>query len=164
MPDPIQSASIAIGNLTKTLTNTKTATNLLDRLESVIPASRSQRAPTVKVSTIRIVTAKLADGSGIPVVVTAKTGDMGQYDTRITFHPKQGFHCTCPDLQQRRAACKHVAALATETRKRFWAIMDLIEADAERMSIRLADLESSVNAMVSQARNVLADSLRALES
>ena len=41
---------------------------------------------------------------------SATTGT-GSYNTRITFHPKAAYGCSCPDWDQRRHVCKHVAAL-----------------------------------------------------
>jgi len=34
------------------------------------------------------------------------------WETRITFLPSTGHHCTCPDWTNRKRACKHVVALA----------------------------------------------------
>lgn len=45
-------------------------------------------------------------------------GTTGKYDTRITFKPQRGHHCTCPDWQKRGrqvGPCKHVLALG-----RYW--------------------------------------------
>lgn len=161
--NPLQSAATAIRGLSKTLGNLQTANELLDRLERAVPSSRAQRAPNVVVSDVKINSQLLPDGSGVPVTATAVTGS-GGYKTRITFQPKQGFNCTCPDLQQRRAACKHVAALAVECRRRFWAIADLIEGDVERFSIQLADMESSAERLSAESLRSLGDSLKALES
>lgn len=161
--NPLQSAATAIRGLSKTLGNLQTANELLNRLERAVPSSRAQRAPNVIVSNIKITTQMLQDGTGVPLSATAMTGSAG-YKTRITFQPKPGFNCTCPDLQQRRAACKHVAALAVECRKRFWAIADLIEGDVERFSIQLADLESSAERLSAESFRTLGDSLKALES
>ncbi len=163
MANTLQIASAALSGLSKTLNNLNEANALLDRLEKAVPSSRAQRAPNVPVSNVKLTTSTLPDGSGVPTAVTATTGD-GGYKTRIVFQPKQGFNCTCPDLQKRRAACKHVAALAVECRKRFWAIMDLIEGDVERYSIHLVDLESAADKLSKNAVQSLASSLKALES
>jgi hypothetical protein len=164
MPASLQTASAVVANLTETLRNVEALNPLLDRLDHAIPSSRAQRAPNVKVNTVAIKTTVLPNGSGTPTQVSAKTGDQGQYDTRINLSPKQGFHCTCPDLQQRRLACKHVAALAVETRKRFWAIQGVIEGDVERLSIQLTELESAVDTLTSHAQGALESTLKALES
>lgn len=161
--NPLQSAATTIQGLSKTLGNLQSANELLNRLERAVPSSRAQRAPNVIVSDVKINAELLPDGSGVPVFATAMTGS-GGYKTRITFRPKQGFNCTCPDLQQRRAACKHVAALAVECRKRFWAIADLIEGDVERFSIQIADLESSAERLSAESFRALGDSLKALGS
>ena len=169
--NPTLAAISAVNGLSSTLRNLDSATVLLDRLESVIPSTRAQRAPTVKVVGVRVITNTLPGNEGIPVQVTAKTGDNGQYDSRITFHPKQGFNCTCPDLQQRRLACKHVAALAVTCRKRFWAISDLISADVASLKPRVEIIERTyrelsvqVQGVASEASDSLASSLKALES
>lgn len=161
--DPLQSASTAITRLSRTLNHLVAANALLDRLETQVMASRAQRASNVRVSDVKLATQTLSDGSGIPVQVTAKTGDKG-YNTRITFHPRQGVNCTCPDLQNRKMACKHVAALAIECRKRLTAIMDIIEGDVERFSIQIEGIETSANTLASTAAASLTNSLRALES
>lgn len=163
MANTLQIAAAALSGLSKTLNNLNEANSLLDRLEKAVPASRAQRAPNVPVSNVKLTTITLPDGSGVPTVVTATTGD-GGYKTRIMFQPKQGFNCTCPDLQNRRAACKHVAALAVECRKRFWSIMGVIENDVERLSIQLVELESTADRLSKTAVQSLASSLKALES
>lgn len=161
--DPIQSASMAITRLSRTLNNLVAANALLDRLESQVMSSRAQRAPKVRVSDVRITTQTLPDGSGIAVQATATTGDKG-YNTLIRFHPRQSVNCTCPDLQNRRMACKHVAALAVECRRRLTAIMDMVERDVERFSIQIEGIETSANTLASTATSSLSNSLRALES
>lgn len=168
--NPILAANAAVDVLTNTLRNLDSATVLLDRLESVIPSTRAQRAPSVKVVAVRISTVALPT-EGIPVQVTAKTGDTGQYNSRITFHPKQGFNCSCPDLQQRKMACKHVAALAVECRKRFWAISDLITADVDSLKSQVEAIESTyrnlsvqVLEIESKASDALGDALKILGS
>jgi hypothetical protein len=146
------------------MANTKAAITLLDRLDAAVPSSRAHRAPTVKVSGVQVKTTFIPNnGGGIPVVATAVTGE-GGYQTRITFHPKPAFHCTCPDFQQRKHACKHVAALAVECRKRFWAIEGLIENDVEALSIQLTELESALNTMTANAGASLKSFKDALES
>lgn len=162
-PNPLQPAATVLQGLSKTLGNLQTANVLLDRLEKSVSISRACRAPDVHVSGTVIESQTLPDGSGVPLRATAVTGTNG-YKTRIVFQPKQGFNCTCPDLQQRRAACKHVAALAVECRKRFWAVMDLMEADAERIAIQITELEAAANSLASKANSALDSSLRALES
>lgn len=161
--DPIRSAETAIAGMRQTLSNLQVANSLLDRLESAVPSSRAQRAPDVPVSKVEITTQTLPDGSGVPVSVTATTGS-GEYRTRITFQPKQGFHCTCPDLQKRRAACKHVAALAVICRKRFWAISELIETDVNTFTERLVALESAAERLSSESLRSLGSSLTALRT
>jgi len=164
MSNALQEASSSLANLNATMGNTKDAITLLDRLDAATPSSRAQRAPNVKVSGVQIKATFLpGNGGGIPVIATATTGE-GGYQTRITFHPKQGFHCTCPDFQQRKHACKHVAALGVECRKRFWAIMDLIEGDVETMSIQLTELESTANTLAANAGAALKSFKDSLES
>lgn len=161
--NPLQVAAISIVRLSKTLDNLTAANALLDRLEALVSSTRARRVPEVAVSNIVIAMESLPDGSGVPVRAAAVTG-MNNYNTRITFRPKQGFHCTCPDLQDHRRACKHVAALATECRKRFWSVMSLIESDAERFSIQLVDLESAANDLASRSAGALKKSLKSLET
>ena len=161
--NPLLSASVAIRGLTQTLRNLQDAVDLLDRLEKAVPSSRAQRAPNVSVSNVSLTTQMLPDGSGVPGVATATTGEKG-YKTRITFQPKQGFNCTCPDLQNRKMACKHVAALAVACRKRFWAITDLIENDVERFSIQIVELENVAEKLSVETLSSLGSSLKALES
>ena len=161
--NPLQSTSSALLGLSKTLGNLQTANELLNRLERAVPPSRAQRAPNVPVSHVIITTQMLPDGSGVPATASASTGSAG-YKTRLTFQPKPGFNCTCPDLQQRRAACKHVAALAVECRKRFWVLADQIEGNVERFSARLGELESSAGKLSADSLRSLGDSLKALDS
>ena len=84
-------------NLTAALTALATATN---------PA-RAARAATVAVTSF-----KLATFDGEIVEASAFTGEGGKYATRVTFMPRRGVNCTCPDATQRRVPCKHVAAVA----------------------------------------------------
>lgn len=162
-PNPLQPAATVLQGLSKTLGNLQTANVLLDRLEKSVSISRACRAPDVHVSGTVIESQTLPDGSGVPLRATAVTGTNG-YKTRIVFQPKQGFNCTCPDLQQRRAACKHVAALAVECRKRFWGVMDAVERDVERFSIQIVELESAAERLSSESLRSLANSLKALGS
>ena len=89
--------------------------------------------------------------------------DIPGYEVRIDLGTSR-FHCSCDDHGRSGAACKHVAALAVECRKRFWAVMDLMEADAERIAIQITELEAAANSLASKANSALDSSLRALES
>lgn len=162
-PNPLQSAATVIQGLSKTLANLKSANDLLNRLEKAVPSSRAQRAPNVSVSNVSVTTQLLPDGSVILMRASAVTGSNG-YQTRITFQPKQGFHCTCPDLQQRRTACKHIAALAVECRKRFWDVENRVEADVERFSIQITELEFEAEKLSSDSLKSLASAIKSLES
>jgi hypothetical protein len=164
MPNPLQAASDNLENLSATMRNLDAANTLLDRLDAAVPQSRAQRAPSVKVSKVQIKTTYLPNnGGGIPVVATGITGEKN-YATRITFHPKQGFHCTCPDSMQRKVACKHVAALAVECRKRFWAIYGILEEDVERLSIQIVELETAATNLGNAAATALGSFKDTLES
>lgn len=85
-----------------------TITTTVAALAEIVAPARAARAAAVSVLEVKI---KL-EGSEI-TGFTARTGEGGKYATRLTLSPRRGFHCTCPDLQQRRVACKHVVALAT---------------------------------------------------
>lgn len=85
-----------------------TITTTVAALAAVTTAARAARAAEVSVVDVKIA----LNGAEI-TGFTARTGEGGKYATRLTLAPRRGFHCTCPDLQQRRTACKHVAALAT---------------------------------------------------
>ena len=84
-----------------------TVTAALAALVRVMDPARAVRAATVTVESV-----KLSLSGATLNGVTARTGEGGKYNTRISFAPRRGFHCTCPDFQQRKVACKHVAALA----------------------------------------------------
>ena len=139
---PLQAATGAIQGLVKTKENLESCTRVLDRLESMVHVSRAAKAPDVKVANVTIQTRSLPGNIGEVVQVTAQTGDAGQYNTRVTFAPKNGFRCTCPDLERRHQACKHVAALAVECRKRFWALSDLLMVDIDKLGKERDELEA----------------------
>jgi hypothetical protein len=69
--------------------------------------------------------------------VSADTTTGGRvYQTRITFQPRTGFRCTCPDVQNRRVPCKHVLALAMSANtqvgdNRIFLLEDVRKAKAE---------------------------------
>lgn len=77
----------------------------LDRLIAAGEARRLGRTSDIKVMSPRF------DGQKLTSTMQGRTG---VYDTRITFLPRAGHHCTCPDWQQRGrqvGPCKHVLAL-----------------------------------------------------
>lgn len=102
------------------------------RLLSRVDSGRLTRATTVPVHEIQFA----PDGRA----VVARTG-AGHYITRILFVPKPAHHCSCPDWQQRRVACKHVVALGLAAADQLDALttattseIDRLTAAAERLS------------------------------
>lgn len=170
-PPLLQGAIDALNGLVKTKENLTIGTRVLDRLEALVHVSRAAKAPDVKVTDVAIKTETLPGNVGVVTQVTAKTGDTAQYNTRITLSPKPGFKCTCPDLEKRHAACKHVAALAVVARKRFWALSDLLQADIDKLGKERDELEALYTAVPLLTRNLttkageaLTGALKTLES
>ena len=94
-------------NTMTTVAPASTVTAALRALAGVTDPARAARAATVTVEGV-----KLSLSGTTLTGVTARTGEGGKYSTRISFAPRRGFHCTCPDVAKRGVACKHVAALA----------------------------------------------------
>jgi uncharacterized Zn finger protein len=94
-------------NTMTTVAPASTVTAALRALAGVTDPARAARAATVTVEGV-----KLSLNGATLVGVTARTGEGSKYATRISFAPRRGFHCTCPDVAKRGVACKHVAALA----------------------------------------------------
>lgn len=170
-PPLLQGAIDALNGLVKTKENLTIGTKVLDRLEALVHVSRAAKAPDVKVTDVVIKTETLPGNVGVVTQVTAKTGDLAQYNTRITLSPKPGFRCTCPDLEKRHTACKHVAALAVVARKRFWALSDLLQADIDKLGKERDELEALYTAVPLLTRNLttkageaLTGALKTLES
>ena len=170
-PPLLQGAIDALNGLVKTKENLTVGTKVLDRLEALVHVSRAAKAPDVKVTDVVIATNTLPGNVGEVTQVTAKTGDFAQYNTRITLSPKPGFKCTCPDLEKRHTACKHVAALAVVARKRFWALSDLLQADIDKLGKERDELEALYTAVPLLTRNLttkageaLTGALKTLES
>ena len=92
--------------MTTTAPAANNVTAALAALVRVMDPARAARAATVEVEGL-----KLSLSGATLVGITARTGEGGKYATRITLAPRRGFHCSCPDAK-RRAACKHVSALA----------------------------------------------------
>lgn len=171
LPPLLQKATDALNGLAKTKENLEIATRVLDRLESMVHVSRAAKAPDVKVAEVSVSTMVLPTNVGVVTQVTAKTGDNGQYNTRITLAPRPGFRCTCPDLEKRKQACKHVAALAVVCRKRFWALSDLLQADIEALGKERGELEALfisipllTRNLTTKAGDTLTSALKTLES
>lgn len=170
-PPLLQGAIDALNGLVKTKENLTIGTKVLDRLEALVHVSRAAKAPDVKVTDVVIKTETLPGNVGVVTQVTAKTGDLAQYNTRITLSPRPGFKCTCPDLEKRHMACKHVAALAVVARKRFWALSDLLQADIDKLGKERDELEALYTAVPLLTRNLttkageaLTGALKTLES
>lgn len=159
---PLQAARDAIAGLVKTRERLDAGTKVLDRLESLVHISRARRAPDVSVTNVAIQTGTQS-GVGVVVQVTANTGDFGQYNTRITFTPKAGYKCSCPDLAKRHVACKHVAALAVVCRKRFWALSDVLTASIDKMGKDRDELEALYVAMPLLTQNLESKAVDALK-
>jgi hypothetical protein len=97
--------------------NTMTTTPAASTVSAVSAALRALAGVTdparaVRAATVTVESLKLSLNGATITGVSARTGEGGKYATRIVFAPRRGFHCTCPDFQQRKVACKHVAALA----------------------------------------------------
>lgn len=170
-PPPLQAATDAITGLVKTKGNLDTSTRVLNRLEALVHVSRASKAPSVKVTDVVIKTGTLPGNVGEITQVTAKTGDFAQYNTRITLAPRPGFKCTCPDLEKRHTACKHVAALAVACRKRIWALSDLLQADIDKLGKERDELEALYTALplltqnlTTKTEDALSGALKTLES
>lgn len=171
LPPPLQTANAAIEGLQKTQESVVAGTKVLDRLESLVHVSRAEKAPDVKVADVKVTTITLPGNTGAVTTFTAKTGDNGQYNTRISLAPKPGFKCTCPDLEKRRQACKHVAALAVASRKRLWALSDLLQSDIDRLTKDRDELAALYEALpiltgnlTTRATDALQTTFRTLES
>ena len=78
---------------------------LRDRLIPSADPAVASRAADVAISLFRVTT---LNGSIDSFQGTTLTG----WETRISFAPKTGHHCACPDWKNRQRACKHVVALA----------------------------------------------------
>jgi len=166
----LQAAIEAIDGLVKTKENLTISTKVLDRLEALVHVSRASKAPDVKVTDVEIKTTQHGN-VGVVTQVTAKTGDNAQYNTRITLAPNPGFRCTCPDLEKRHKACKHVAALAVVCRKRIWVLSDLLQADIDKLGKERDELEALHTALplltqnlTAKAGSALSGALKTLES
>lgn len=72
-------------------------------------------------------------GDDLVAVVAKVQGSGGNtYDTRLTFLPKRGHHCTCPDWTQRATVvgpCKHVLALGEAWRIKLIRALESIHKD-----------------------------------
>jgi hypothetical protein len=151
---PLREADEAIERLVKTSENISASTKVLDRLEALVHVSRAAKAPDVKVTDVKVRTLRTSNEVGAVSHVTAKTGDTAQYGTRITFTPKAGFNCTCPDLEKRRLPCKHVAALAVVSRKKFWALSDQLQTDITELQRQRGALEELYRTLPDLTRNL----------
>ncbi len=80
-------------------------TALRDRLIPSADPAVASRAADVAISLFRVTS---LNGAVDSFHGTTLTG----WETRISFIPKVGHHCTCPDWKNRQRACKHVVALA----------------------------------------------------
>lgn len=162
IPAQLQAAGTCLNGLVQTVANLEEGTKVLNRLEALVHVSRAARAPDVKVTDVVIKTNTLPGNIGEVVQITACTGDFGQYFTRITLSPKPGFRCSCPDLEKRQHACKHVAALAVVCRKRFWDLSDLLQGDIVKLKKEKDELEALCLALPLLTQNLASKTEEAL--
>jgi hypothetical protein len=105
-----EAASVAdIGNMIASVTKWKDELGvILANLDALIAAGEARRLGRVTGIEIQDMS---FDGERVNAVVKGKTGT---YQTRVTFLPKRGHRCTCPDWEQNGryvGPCKHVLAL-----------------------------------------------------
>jgi uncharacterized Zn finger protein len=105
---------------------------LIDRLQRNADPRRLARAQK---QPIRVNDVMIGNGYKVEAQLSGSRGDT--YYTRITFQPKPGHSCTCPDWKKKRyGPCKHVLALSI-----FWrdlaerTLGEKIQAEAEQMEL-----------------------------
>lgn len=134
----IANAASIGSNIAKLLANIGAAkddmvnqSSTLDALNAAGEARRLTRSSGIQVRAMRPV---LGESNGVTTVsqiqgiVASSAG--GSYKTHITFSPKRGHQCTCPDWMQNgvtEGPCKHVLALGAAWQQNLTQTLDRIE-------------------------------------